>query len=71
MVKNIKNSYGDFLIQFEYVKKVVNSCKTNDQRKNIENWVEKWAKRMENESLSTYSWDELYSLIITEKQKNE
>ena len=32
--------------QFDYVNKVVNSCKTEKQKKHVYGWAENWTKRM-------------------------
>ena len=34
--------------QFNYVNKVVNSCKTEKQKEHVYEWAEDWAKRMKS-----------------------
>lgn len=59
-------SYPEFLDQYDYVKKVVKSCKTEDQIKNAHRWAEDWSKRMKNLTpYFVYSWTDLY-LDVTE-----
>lgn len=57
---------NEFLDQYEYVKKVVKSCKTKEQLNNALSWAEDWAKRMKThfpEYVKSYT--DLY-LSVTE-----
>jgi hypothetical protein len=54
-----------FLDEYKYVKKVVKSCVTKDQRKNALRWAEDWAKRMQAiYPNSVNSWRDLYLSVI-------
>lgn len=46
MEASYRLSYEEFLKQFLYVNRVVNSCINPLQRKTAENWALDWAERM-------------------------
>jgi len=58
---------NEFLDQYEYVKKVVKSCKTKEQLNNAKSWAEDWTKRMKIQFPDyVKSCTDLY-LSVTEK----
>jgi hypothetical protein len=55
----------NFLDQFSYVNRVVNSCQTEGQRQNALKWAEDWAKRMKAAyPKSVHSHVDLYLSVI-------
>ena len=59
-------SYPEFLTQYDYVKKVIKSCKTEEQLENAKQWAEGWSKRMKIiVPWFVTSWTDLY-LAVTE-----
>ena len=55
-------SYPEFIEQYDYVKKVVKSCKTEAQINNAKRWAEDWSKRMNN--LAPWVIDGWFNLYI-------
>jgi len=57
----------DLTEQFIYVNKVVNSCETEEQKKNAYEWAQDWAKRMKhNYPNKVSSFTDLFLDVITE-----
>ena len=55
--------------QFVYVKKVVNSCETEEQKKHVYEWAEEWSKRMKrNYPQKVSSFMDLFLDVISTKR---
>ena len=58
--------------QFEYVKKVVSSCKTNEQRLISHKWAFNWAQRMRSNFPDHITdVDELFKKILNQNTDDE
>ena len=54
------------LEQYEYVKKVVSSCKTKQQRESALQWAEDWARQMNRLFPKEIpEWLDLYTSVIS------
>jgi hypothetical protein len=57
----------DFLYEFAHVRRIVHSCKTQDQYNNAHEWAKRWSKRM----IKIYpnvaeNWETLFDQVISE-----
>jgi hypothetical protein len=48
MEASTRLSYSEFLEQYNYIKNVVKSCKTEFQLQSAKEWAEDWSKRMKH-----------------------
>jgi hypothetical protein len=57
----------DFLYEFAKVRKVINSCRTEEQYQNAYRWARDWSKRMSHQySDIVPDWESLLDQVISE-----